>query len=236
MSEFAGQTVLVTGASRGIGAYLVKSFRDAGAWVAACARSIEPAEDAQGWSSKVDVTAETEVHAWIRKVFKHRGSIQVLINNAGAASMNAALLTPASSLRSAFELNCLAAFTASREAAKLMRREHYGRIVNLTTIAVPLLLEGELSYAASKAALEAATRIMAAEFAPLGITCNLVGPSPVDTDLIRSVPKDKLNALLARLPMKGMAEMQDVAYAIKVFASRQAGQLTSQVLYLGGAS
>jgi 3-oxoacyl-[acyl-carrier protein] reductase len=236
MSEFEGQTVLITGASRGIGAYLVKSFREAGAWVGACARSLEPAEDAQGWHSKVDVTVEAEVREWIRRVHKHRGSIQVLINNAGAASMNAALLTPTSSLRSAVELNYLAAFTASREAAKLMRKERYGRIINLTTIAVPMLLEGELSYAASKAALEAATRIMAAELAPLGITCNLVGPSPVDTDLIRSVPKEKLNALLARLPMKSMAGLEDVAYAVKVFASRQAGQLTAQTLYLGGVS
>ena len=194
------------------------------------------AEDAQGWHSKVDVTVEAEVREWIRRVHKHRGSIQVLINNAGAASMNAALLTPTSSLRSAVELNYLAAFTASREAAKLMRKERYGRIINLTTIAVPMLLEGELSYAASKAALEAATRIMAAELAPLGITCNLVGPSPVDTDLIRSVPKEKLNALLARLPMKSMAGREDVAYAVKVFASRQAGQLTAQTLYLGGVS
>jgi len=236
MAEFEGQTVLITGASRGIGAHLAADFRAEGAWVAACARSLEESEDESGWSTPVDVTDEQQVHAWIRQVYKRRGGIEVLINNAGAASMNMALLTPTASARKALELNYLAAFTASREAAKVMRRKKYGRIINLTTIAVPMRIEGEMSYAASKAALEMSTRFMAAEFVPWGITCNLVGPSPVNTDLIRGVPKDKLAALLQRIPKKSMAEMEDVSYAVKVFARRESGQLTGQVLYLGGVS
>ncbi len=236
MADFEGQTVLITGASRGIGAHLAADFRAEGAWVAACARTMEESEDAQGWSTPVDVTDEKQVHGWIRQVYKRRGNIEVLINNAGAASMNMALLTPTSSARKALELNYLAAFTASREAAKVMRRNKYGRIVNLTTIAVPMRIEGEMSYAASKAALEMSTRFMAAEFVPWGITCNLVGPSPVYTDLIRGVPKDKLEALLQRIPKKAMAEMEDVSYAVKVFARRESSQLTGQVLYLGGVS
>jgi 3-oxoacyl-[acyl-carrier protein] reductase len=236
MADFEGQTVLITGASRGIGAHLAADFRAEGAWVAACARSLEESEDAQGWSSSVDMTYEKQVHGWIRQVYKRRGGIDVLINNAGAASMNMALLTPTASARKALELNYLAAFSASREAAKVMRRKKYGRIINLTTVAVPMRIEGEMSYAASKAALEMATRFMAAEFAPWGITCNLVGPSPVDTDLIRGVGKERLEALLQRIPNKSMAQMEDVAYAIKVFARRESGQLTAQVLYLGGVA
>jgi 3-oxoacyl-[acyl-carrier protein] reductase len=236
MADFEGQTVLITGASRGIGAHLAADFRAEGAWVAACARSLEESEDAQGWSSSVDMTDEKQVHGWIRQVYKRRGGIDVLINNAGAASMNMALLTPTASARKALELNYLAAFSASREAAKVMRRKKYGRIINLTTVAVPMRIEGEMSYAASKAALEMATRFMAAEFAPWGITCNLVGPSPVDTDLIRGVGKERLEALLQRIPNKSMAQMEDVAYAIKVFARRESGQLTAQVLYLGGVA
>ena len=118
--------------------------------------------------------------------------------------------------------------------AKLMRKAKYGRIVNLTTIAVPMLIEGELSYAASKAALEKATEILAAELAPFGITCNLVGPSPVETDLIRGIPKAKMDALLNRLLTKRMATLDEVAYAVEVFADRRAGHLTAQSLYLGG--
>lgn len=236
MLEFEGQTVLITGASKGIGAYLVQSFREQGAWVAACARSIEPAEDERGWASRVDVTDEKAVHTWVREVYKRRGHMHVLVNNAGAAAMNIALLTPTAAARSAVELNYLAAFTASREAVKLMRKERYGRIVNLTTVAVPLLVEGEMSYAASKSALETATRIMAREFAAFGVTCNLVGPSPVMTDLIRHVPKDTLASLMQRIPLHKMAELEDVAYAVRLFARREAGQLSGQLLYLGGVS
>ncbi|MBM4319191.1 MAG: SDR family oxidoreductase [Deltaproteobacteria bacterium] len=233
---FSGQVVLVTGASRGIGAHLARHFRERGAWVAGCARSLRPAEDEQGCATPVDVTDEQQVHAWVGGIWRRQGRIDVLINNAGAASMNHSLLTPLSAMRSGMELNCLAAFTASREVAKRMRRAGYGRIVNLTTVAVPMLIEGELSYAASKAALETATRILARELAPFGITCNLVGPCPVDTDLIRGVPRQKMQALIERLPLKRMAAMEDVAYAVEVFARREAGHLTGQVLYLGGVS
>jgi len=235
-ADFRDQTVLVTGASRGIGAHLREHFRARGAWVAACARSMQEHEDEQGWDTPVDVTDERALRAWVRAAAKRRGRLDVLINNAGAASMNHCLLTPLSGLRGALELNCLAAFAGSREAAKIMRRRGYGRIVNLTTVAVPMLLEGELSYAASKAALEAATRILAAELAPLGITANLVGPCPVATDLIRGVPKAKMDALVARLPLGRMATVQDVAWAVEVFAAPEAGHLTAQTLYLGGVS
>ena len=236
MAEFDNQTVLITGASRGIGAHLVQHFQRQGAWVAACSRTMPKEETARGWLTSVDVTDEDQVHRWVRAVYKRRGSIEVLINNAGAAAMNLALLTPTSAVRRALELNYIAAFTTSREAVKIMRKARYGRVVNLTTVAVPLCLEGEMSYAASKAALETATRIMASEFAGWGVTCNLVGPSPVDTDLIRGVPKDTLNDLLSRIPLGSMAQLEDCAYAVEVFARRGSGQLTGQVLYLGGVS
>ena len=232
---FSGQTVLITGASRGIGAHLVEHFTARGAFVAACARSLSPEETEHTALASVDVTDEAAVQAWVSEVARRRGRLDVLINNAGAARMNPALLTPAQGLRDAFELNCLAAFTTSRAAVKWMRKTGGGRIINLTTVAVPLLIEGELAYAASKAALETATRLMAKEFAVYGVTCTLVGPSPVMTDLIKGLPKDKLNALLARLPLGKMAEVEDVAYAIEVFAASGARQLTGQVLYLGGA-
>lgn len=230
---FAGQTVLITGASKGIGAHLVEYFRARGAWVAGCARSIAPAEHHNGLDSVVDVTEEGAVRAWIQDVFARRGRIDVLVNNAGAASMNHCLLTPTQVLRDALELNYIAAFTASREVAKRMRKTG-GRIINLTTVAVPMRLEGELSYAASKGALETMTLIMARELAPLGITCNLVGPCPVQTDLIRGVPKGKMDALVNALPLRSMATLDDVAWAVEVFARPEARHLTGQTLYLGG--
>ena len=172
----------------------------------------------------------------MKEAHAKRGRIDVLVNNAGAASMNHALLTPGQAIRDAVALNCTAAFTASREAVKRMRRRGSGRIVNLTSVAVPLHIEGELSYVASKGALESMTRVLAAEVAPLGVTVNLVGPCPVQTDLIRGVPKAKMQALIDRLPLGRMATVEEVALTVDVFCRLDAGHLTGQILYLGGVS
>ena len=117
--------MLITGTRKGIGAHLVEHFRAQGAWVGACSRTMDAAEDEQGFSRPVDVTKEDELKAWIREAARRRPSIEVLINNAGAASMNMALLTPTRAARAAIELNYLAAFAASREVAKTMAEKPY---------------------------------------------------------------------------------------------------------------
>ena len=123
-----------------------------------------------------------------------------------------------------------------REVAKVMSRARTGRIVNFATVATPLNLEGEAGYAASKAAVESLTRVAARELAPLGITVNAVGPTPVMTDLIRSVPREKMDALIATQAIRRMGEPRDVANVIDFFLSPASDFVTGQVVYLGGIS
>ena len=130
--------------------------------------------------------------------------------------------------------NVVGTFLFCREAAKLMQPRRWGRIVNFTTVATPLKLEGEAVYAASKAAVHSLTEVLARELAPLGITVNSVGPTPIETDLIRSVPKDRMDRLIARQAIPRMGTFADVANVTDFFLRAESDFITGQNLYLGG--
>lgn len=230
------RVVLVTGARKGIGRFLAEHFASQGARVVGCSR--QPAE----WSHpcvtmhQADVTQEQEVRALLRQIQRDHERLDVVVNNAGVASMNHTLLTPTTAVERILATNVAGAFLVARESAKLMQRGRFGRIVNLTTVAVPLQLEGEAIYAASKAAVETLTKVLARELAGFGITCNAVGPSPIETDLIRAVPADKIQAIVDRLAVKRLGRYEDVANVIDFFVRPESEYVTGQVIYLGGVS
>jgi 3-oxoacyl-[acyl-carrier protein] reductase len=157
-----------------------------------------------------------------------------VINNAGIASMNHALLTPGRTVEAILETNVAGTFNMIREAAKVMQRRKWGRVVNMVSVAVPLQLEGESVYAASKAAVISLTSILARELAPFDITVNAVGPPPIDTDLIRGVPKDRIDNVLARQAIHRLGEFADVANVVDFFLRPESAMVTGQTIYLGG--
>ena len=183
----------------------------------------------------MDVGDEDQVRAMLRSIRERHGRLDVIVNSAAVASMNHSLLTPGSVVDSIMATNVKGVFLVCREGAKLMRKRRYGRIVNIGTAVVPLRLEGEAVYAASKSAVETLTRILAREFAEFGITCNVVGPTLVDTDIIRGVPREKLQRIIDSLPIKRLATFEDVANAVDFFVRPESDYVTGQVLYLGGA-
>lgn len=235
MSEGAdGPVTLITGASRGIGRHLAEHYAGRGHRVVGCSRG-ELDGPAPGWEHhRADVSDADDVERLFAAIRDTHGRLDHLINNAGVASMNHSLLTPLSSVEAVLRTNVIGTFHFSREAGKLMRRNGFGRIVNFTTVAVPLKLAGEAVYAASKAAVESLTEVMARELAPLGITVNAVGPSPVETDLVRSVPEEKIEELLSRQAIPRRGELADVANVVDFFLAPESGMVTGQVLYLGG--
>lgn len=231
------EVVLVTGSRKGIGRQLVDHFLARGCLVAGCSRQPFDGPLPEGyWHYRVDVADEAGVVRMVGDIERSVGGLTVVINNAGIAAMNHVLLTPLSSVRRIFETNVFGSFLVLREAAKAMSARRYGRIVNFATVATPLDLEGESAYAASKAAVESLTRVAARELAPLGITVNAVGPTPVPTDLIRNVPRARMDALVARQPLRRLGEFRDVANVIDFLASRDSGFITGQIVYLGGVS
>jgi 3-oxoacyl-[acyl-carrier protein] reductase len=184
----------------------------------------------------LDVADELKVQAMISDVAESYGRIDVLVNNAGIASMNHVLLTPLKTVESIFRTNVFGSFVFAREAAKVMIRQTGGRIVNCATVATPLDLEGEAAYAASKAAVESFTRVFAREVAPFGITVNAVGPTPIQTDLIKNVSKEKMDALLRRQAVRRFGEFRDIANVIDFFVRQESDFVTGQTVYLGGVT
>ena len=115
-----------------------------------------------------------------------------------------------------------------------MSRNKFGRIVNFSSIAVPLSIEGEAVYAASKSAIEKLTTILSKEFGKSGITVNAIGPSPIKTDLIKNVGEGKLNELLRQQAISKFGSFEDVANVIDFFISEKSDMITGQIIYLGG--
>lgn len=236
MPDKGGRPVtLVTGSRAGIGRYLVEYFVSGGHEVVGCSRGPSDFVHEHYRHFEADVTVEADVRRVTGGVRREFGRLDNLVNNAGAAAMNHALLTPAQVVTDLLQVNTLGTFLFSREAARLMLPQKYGRIVNFSTVAVPLALEGEAAYVAAKAGVEALTRVLSREFAALGITVNAVGPGPMDTSLTRGVPKDKLAALQARLAIAEPPTFADVAHLVDFLLQPASRMITGQVIYLGGA-
>ena len=229
-----GQVMLITGTRKGIGKYLVHYYAEKGFHVVGCSRKDVDYEIGNYRHFCLDVSDEAKVKKMFSEIRKTHGRLDVLINNAGIASMNHFILTPLDTVRKILDTNVIGTFLFCREAAKMMQKRRRGKIVNFATVAIPLKLEGEAIYAASKAAIISLTQILAKEVAPLGITVNAVGPTPVETDLIRAVPKEKLDALLDRQAIRRLGEFGDISNVIDFFIQPESDFVTGQVVFLGG--
>ncbi|MEM8935005.1 MAG: SDR family oxidoreductase [Pseudomonadota bacterium] len=226
--------MIITGTRKGIGRYLSEHYLEQGWKVAGCSRGASDLEHPDYLHFELDVADERAVKKMVMDVGREFGRLDVLLNNAGIASMNHFMLTPKSTMSRIFETNVFGTFLFCREAAKIMGRRKTGRIVNFATVATPLKLEGEAVYAASKAAVVSLTEVLAREVAPMGVTVNAVGPTPVPTDLVAAVPEEKMTALVQRQAIWRYGEMDDVLNVIEFFISEKSDFVTGQTIYLGG--
>ncbi|WP_279176960.1 SDR family NAD(P)-dependent oxidoreductase [Campylobacter insulaenigrae] len=236
--------ILITGTRKGIGKQLSEHYLSLGHVVCGCSRGSSSISHVNYRHFELDVSDEVKVVSMIRSIYKEFSHIDILLNNAGIASMNHVLTTPYKNVNNIFSTNVFGAFLFIREVAKIMSntyRKQYKRtqsmpfrIVNFTTVATPLRLEGEAIYAASKAALISLTQICAKELSEFGITINAIGPTPVPTDLIKNVPENKINALLNQQTIKRFGNFEDVLNVIDFFLDEKSNFITGQVIYLGG--
>jgi 3-oxoacyl-[acyl-carrier protein] reductase len=233
---YKDRIVLITGTTRGIGYYLAKRFLEKQAIVCGFARSETSLKHERYYHYQGDVADIEDVKRALQEIRKKFSNLDILINNAGIASMNPCMLMPETVAKKILDVNVIGVFNLSRESAKLMIKKKYGRIINFSSVAVPMYLEGEAIYASSKAAIVEFSKIFAREMARSGITVNVIGPSPIMTDLLANVPEEKIQSLISKMPLSRLGEFRDVENVVDFFASETSDYITGQVIYLGGIS
>ena len=224
---------LITGDRKGIGRSLTEYYLSLGEKVIGCRGSGSDLKHDNYDHIICDVGDEESVKKLISIIKKKYQRIDILINNAGIASMNHILTTPVITFDKLVHTNLKGTFLFTREASKIMRKKG-GSIINFSTVASPLNLEGEAIYASSKAAVEKLTKISAHELSNFKIRVNCIGPTPVFTDLIKVVPKNKIEKLISSQAIKRLGTFEDIKNVVDFFSSKKSNFITGQIIYLGG--
>jgi 3-oxoacyl-[acyl-carrier protein] reductase len=231
--------VIVTGATRGIGAASAQALADDGWAVALLHRNGGDAVDALAEQIAGQGGQATPVRADLRNpgqvdeafaAAEELGPVLGLVNNAGVRADNLALSISDEDWDTVLDTNLGAAFRLTRRAMRAMLRARFGRIVNIASVVGPRANPGQANYAASKAGLIGMTKTVAAEVARKGVTVNAVAPGFIATDMTADLPAD----LVESIPARRVGQPEDVAACVRFLASDAAAYVTGTTLYVDG--
>jgi 3-oxoacyl-[acyl-carrier protein] reductase len=232
--RYSGRVAIVTGARRGVGRIIAEHLLAEGATVVGLARGDATITHPAYRHAQVDVTDSAAVAKAVRGVAKEHGGIDLVINNAAVLTSQYAMIMPAENAQAMVLTNLLAPFVVAREAAKVMRKARAGRIINVGSMAASLEPVGDSIYAACKAALTTLSGVLAKEFGSFGVTVNTVAITAIETDMLAQLPRDKIDAIVAALPIARYAVADDICNVVDFFADDRSSYITAQTLYLGG--
>ncbi len=231
-TEITPRSVLVTGASRGIGRAIAERFVAAGDRVATFYRSGELPEGVLGVVADVRDTAA--VDAGFAQVEAAHGPVEVLVANAGINRDQLVLRMSDEEFEEVLDVNLVGAFRVVRRAAKGMIRLRRGRVVLISSVVGLYGSPGQVNYAASKSALVGMARSLTRELGGRGITANVVAPGFVDTDMTRALPDERRTAYLDAIPAGRFAEPDEVAAVVEFLASPAAAYISGAVVPVDG--
>ena len=225
--------MVVTGSSRGVGRGIAEHFLGQGYRVFGCSRGPSSLIQERYEHSAVDIGDDEQVRQWITSIARKSGRIDVVINNAGVSGAALALMTPAKLVENTIRTNFMGTFAVSREAAKVMIKRKYGRIINISSIATVVHMRGSAAYAASKSATVEFTKILAKELGPSGITCNVLALPLVDVGMSEGISQEAIEQYEQNLVIKRWATLDDICNVVAFLASPESGLVTGQEINLG---
>ena len=242
--ELKGKAALVTGGSRGIGRAVCLELARRGACVAvnyagnaaAAEETVESckAMGVDAFSVQADVADAAACDAMVKEVLSRFGRLDILVNNAGVSLDSLLLMAKVQDFDRTLETNLRGAYFCTKEASRVMLRQRYGRIVNISSVVGVRGNAGQTAYAASKAGLLGFTKAAAKELAAKGITVNAVAPGMIDTDMTRVLPEAVREGMLASIPAGRAGTAEEVAQAVAFFAAPEAAYITGQTLCVDG--
>jgi 3-oxoacyl-[acyl-carrier protein] reductase len=242
-NQLTNQVALVTGASRGLGKAIAVALAQSGATIAAVARSEEALKEtletirAAGGTAEPfagDVSDGAAMDAIVEKIAARFEHIDILVNNAGVTRDGLLARMTSEAWDAVIDTNLKGAFNLTRTVGRLMVRQRSGRIVNISSVIGLMGNAGQANYAASKAGLIGFSKSVAREFASRGITCNVVCPGFIETDMTKELSDDLRKKLLERIPLQRFGQPEDVAGVVGFLCSPAASYITGQILTVDG--
>ncbi len=245
MSEgtLAGQTALVTGATRGIGQAIALRLAADGARVIGTATTDEGASSITakleesgnvGYGIRLDVTDTAATDAALAALESKHGAITILVNNAGVTRDNLLLRMKDDEWDAIMATNLKPAFRLAKALLRGMMKARHGRIIQIGSVVGSSGNPGQANYAAAKAALIGFSKSLAQEVGSRNITVNCVAPGFIDTDLTKGLPDATRAGLLARVPLGRLGLPEDIAHAVAYLASPGASYVTGVTLHVNG--
>ena len=222
---------IVTGASRGIGFAISKRLLSRGYMVYGISRDTSKLDFN---SYDCDIQSYEELKAISVKIKNQKIRIDGLINAAGVASMNLALMTPKHVTERLINTNLLGTIFASQIFSPLIIRNKSGIIINFSTIAVALGLKGESVYCASKAGIEGFTKSFSREMADFNVKVNCIAPGPIKTSLISGISKNQLNNIVDNQIIRKIFKVSDVCDLVEILIDPKSKSLAGQTFHVGG--
>ncbi|MEZ0375191.1 MAG: SDR family NAD(P)-dependent oxidoreductase [Candidatus Sericytochromatia bacterium] len=240
MKRLQDKRILLTGAARGIGATCARAFVNEGARVFLVDRdedglyalAAELGED-QVRAKVLDITKKAEVAVAVAQMVDRFGGIDVLVNNAGITRDALTAKMSEEAWDNVIDVNLKAPMICTQAVFPYLKEQGSGVILNASSVSA-LGNIGQANYAASKAGLVALTKTWSLEFARYGIRVNAVAPGFTDTEMMRTIPAEVLEKIVAKVPLRRLARPEEIAAAYTFLASDEAAFITGQVLYVDG--